>query len=64
MRPVRHTKAFLKSVLDAIPLPVLVVDRDVKVVEFNEAAAPLVELSRKRGFRRPAGGRQQYRIPR
>jgi PAS domain-containing protein len=52
---VRQTKAFLKSMLDAIPLPVLVVDRDVKVVEFNEAAAPLVERSRKRGFRRPAG---------
>ena len=41
--------------LNALPLPVLVVDRDLKVVEFNEAAVPLVELTKGRGFRRPAG---------
>jgi len=51
----RQTKTFLKSMLNALPLPVLVVDRDLKVVEFNEAAVPLVELTKGRGFRRLRG---------
>jgi len=41
--------------LNAIPVPVLVVDRDVRVVEHNEAAAVLMLEKGMRSFRTPAG---------
>ncbi len=34
---------FFKAILNAIPSPVFVVDPDVRILEFNEAAAPLLE---------------------
>jgi len=34
---------YLKAILDAVPSPVFVVDEDVRIIEFNEAAAPLLE---------------------
>jgi hypothetical protein len=33
---------YFKAILDAIPSPVFVVDSDVRIIEFNEAAAPLL----------------------
>ena len=33
---------YFKAILDAIPSPVFVVDDDVRIIEFNEAAAPLL----------------------
>ena len=33
---------FFKAILNAIPSPVFVVDSDVRIIEFNEAAAPLL----------------------
>jgi hypothetical protein len=33
---------YFKAILDAIPSPVFVVDNDVRIIEFNEAAAPLL----------------------
>ncbi len=34
---------YFKAILDAMPSPVFVVDEDVRIVEFNRAAAPLLE---------------------
>ncbi len=33
---------FFRLILDAIPSPVFVVDEDIRIIEFNDAAAPLL----------------------
>ncbi|MBU0756412.1 MAG: PAS domain-containing protein, partial [Planctomycetes bacterium] len=33
---------YFKAVLNAIPLPVFVMDRDLRIIEYNEAANSLV----------------------
>ncbi len=33
---------YLRTILDAMPSPVFVVDDDVRIIEFNQAAAPLL----------------------
>jgi len=38
----RSKLEYFKGILDAIPSPVFVVDNDVRIIEFNEAAAPLL----------------------
>lgn len=46
---------YLRSILDAIPNPVFVVDRDVRVLDFNEAARPLLSEDRRQVLRRRGG---------
>jgi len=46
---------FLGSIFDAIPSPVFVVDRDVRIQEYNSAAADLLIAERKTILKRRAG---------
>jgi len=44
-----------KSILDAIPNPILIVEDDVKIVDYNEAASALFGPDRKQTLHRRAG---------
>lgn len=57
MQPVPHEELadFLRAVLDAIPSPVLVVDDDVRILDFNLAAAPLLDEAKSLVLKRRGG---------
>ena len=46
---------FYRKVLDAIPLPVFVVDEDVRIHDYNKAAEPLLGPDHSISFRRRGG---------
>lgn len=57
MQPLPHDERadFLRAVLNAIPSPVLVVDDDVRILDFNLAAARLLGENRSIVLRRKSG---------
>ncbi len=57
MGPVPHDRrvGFLKAVLNAIPSPVLVVDADVRILDFNRAAAQWLNTPRAAILKRRGG---------
>ena len=46
---------FIESILEAIPLPIFVVDQDVRIFWFNRSAAPLLDMERDQIFLRRGG---------
>lgn len=46
---------FYRKVLDAIPLPLLVVDEDVRIHDYNEAAEPLLGFDHSISYHRRGG---------
>ncbi|MBI5905421.1 MAG: PAS domain-containing protein [Deltaproteobacteria bacterium] len=48
-------KVSAETVFDAIPFPALVVDRDVRVLEYNRSAAEMLGSGKKLRYRKPAG---------
>lgn len=48
-------QGFHRAVLDAVPLPVFVVDRDVTILDYNSAAAKILGTPRKKSLNRRAG---------
>jgi PAS domain-containing protein len=47
--------SFYRTILDAIPVPVFVVDDDVQIRDLNAAAANLIGLDQKASYRRRGG---------
>ncbi len=52
---VENQHEFCHSILNAIPSPVFIVDNDVRIIEFNEAAAPLLSKNPDMALRMRAG---------
>jgi len=48
-------QGFHRAVLDAVPLPVFVVDQDVTILEYNSAASQMLGTSKRKTRNRRAG---------
>lgn len=55
LRKLLEGKSFFKSLLNAIPDPVFVVDKDARIVEFNEAAVNITEMKPLHAIHKPPG---------
>lgn len=55
MNTTAHAAAYYQRILDALPVPVLVVDDDVSIVDYNATAAKLLQTDCSAALRRRGG---------